>query len=156
MHKYELPIARNTQVYVNSQRTKPPYARELDFCFFTPPDQALIPAETCDTFFSLVEDGTMPAWVIALAPVDELEKNKQDKPTQRPRLWMSLGLALIAPKSNGEYVNVGMAIMDAGSIKTGVVTVWDADSDEAIDVIIESTENSVETELCLEIKKTIK
>ena len=151
LHKYELPIARNTQVYANSQRIKPPYAKATDFCFFTPEISARIPSDTCNAFLSLVREGVLPGWIISTCPVEDFKGNSNDDPIKRPRCWMSRTVALIAPRKGKETVHAGAIMLDPLGAKPGKVTVWDVDSGQAIDVVIPESSQKFELDVVWEV-----
>lgn len=152
LHKAELAVARNTQIYANSQRTKPPYANVLDFCFFTPPDAVRIPSSACDAFAELVAVDLMPAWAIALAPVDELRRGEKGQIVRKPRLLMCRGVALLAPHIMKDSLFVGLALLDDELVKPGdVVEVYDLDSPASYAIAVPDPMNAVESECYFEL-----
>lgn len=151
LHKYELPIARNTQVYANSQRTKPPYSKATDFCFFTPENSTRIPSDICNAFLSLVREGVLPGWVVSTTPVEDFKGGCNDDPVRRPRCWMSRTVVLIGPRKSKDTVHAGAAILDPLGAESGKVTVWDVDSNQAIDIIIPESSQKFELDVVWEI-----
>lgn len=129
-HSAELPIAQLTAIYVNSQKTKPPYARLYDFCLFKSEGESLIPPEICDTFLKLVDDNDIPSWAISLAPLDEIRKGKGNGRVMYPRLWMCRGLALIAPRLEEGVLTAGIVVAEDDH-PFGEVEVWDVDTQKS-------------------------
>lgn len=151
LHKYELPIARNTEVYANSQRLKPPYAKASDFCFFMSDTSARIPSDTCNAFLSLVRDGTLPSWAVSHSPVEDFKGNRNDDPVRRPRCWMSRTVTLISPRMGKGTVHAGAAILEPLDAKPGRVTVWDVDNNQAIDIIVPDSAKQFELDIVWEV-----
>lgn len=149
-HRNELPIAQNTAIYVNSQKTKPPYSSPLDFCFFSSGDEGKVNSEVCDCFLSLSRDGLLPSWVLEVAPVEDIRKNAKGEKVTAVRAWMTKGLLLLLPKMNLSAVKSGM-ILASVEHPVGKTTLWDVDTKKAYDLIIpkglESV--SVDTQLLL-------
>ena len=147
-HRAELPIALNTQVYANSQKTKPPYFELQDFCFFRPQEvDSKIPSDVCDAIFEMANQRVLPGWALALAPIEEMEKGRRGNPVTKPRLWMARGVALILPRISGNSVSAGMALIDNELVQQGFITLFDVDSEESHKVLISSTSNACETNI---------
>lgn len=132
-HFHELPIALNTAVYSNSQRTKPPYASEKDYCFFQPVN--LLPSEVCDCFQALIDEEILPTWCLEFAPVDELKKNRKEKVIAAPRAWMWQDLVLLCPRFEGRILTIGMAIA-SDEHPVGRTQIEDVDSGEVHTIIV--------------------
>lgn len=127
-HRNEIAIAQLTSVYANSQKLKPPYTSPADYFHFRPKENG-IPSWICNTFFDLSQSGDLPGWVISLAPVSELQRDRNDDPVSRPRLWLMRGIAAIAPRHTAFGLKVGMALIDE-DIKPGRYRLWDIDTSE--------------------------
>lgn len=82
----------------------------------------------------------MPSWAIVLAPIDELQSGANEEEPEKPRLWMAMGVALVAPRRTPMGLRCGLAISDGKQL--GRRRVYDADSDEFCDIIVPDGINS--------------
>ena len=154
-HRYELPIAQSTAIYVNSQKTQPPYSSPLDFCFFGSGDEGKIRSDVCDCFLNLSRDGLLPSWVLEVAPVEEIRKNTKGEKVTSVRAWMTKGLLLLLPTMSLSAVKVGM-VLSNGEHTTGKTTLWDIDSKRSHDLIIPKNLEPVSTDTQLLLFKPLR
>lgn len=105
----------------------------------------------CDAFAELLNEQIVPTWAVAIAPIEDLLKNKKGDKVPRPRLWMTRGIALFLPRYSSGSVFVELAVYDWSLAKTGLVTLWDIDSSESYEVLINNSSNDYETKISLDV-----
>ncbi|MBD2018665.1 hypothetical protein H6F43_00510 [Leptolyngbya sp. FACHB-36] len=130
LHMAELGIAQLCALFVNANRDpkKGEPAKAKDFCHFTPKESEIqINGAACDAFFSLAPDEKLPAWALALAPVDKLKAQRKNRPAPKPRAWASEDeVLLILPRVKGDRAVCSLAFV--GENVSGLVTLADVDS----------------------------
>lgn len=137
LHLQELGLATLTACFVNANRDpkKGEPAKPTDFFYFQ--NQALdgvnLPTGVCNSFFSLVQEGKMPGWVVPLAPISKLKENHTKAPVALPRAWHGEGILLLKPKLDGKRILAGMAIADHAE---GVVPLIDIDSGATYEIYL--------------------
>jgi hypothetical protein len=135
VHLTEQPIALNSAILSNSQRTKPPYAQPADFFIFEPKGKEL-PTELCDTFMALLREEIIPSWSIEFVPVDKLKEGAKGRSISTPRAWMCKGLILFLPRTTeGNLLQIEMVIAESDH-PVGKTQLWDVDSGESFSVIV--------------------
>lgn len=126
----ELGIAQLCALFVNANRDsrKGEPAKAKDFCHFTPKDAEIkLNGAACDAFFSLAPDEKMPAWALALAPIDKLKQQRKNRPAPMPRAWAGEDeVLLILPRVKGDRAVCSLAFV--GENVSGLVTLADVDS----------------------------
>lgn len=78
----------------------------------------------------------MPAWVVALAPVEKLNVARNGDRVSKPRAWIGEGVLLLLPKVNEEKVEFALGFIDEA---VGSVEVRDVDA--GVTFILELPEN---------------
>lgn len=67
----------------------------------------------------------MPAWAVAIAPIEKLRVGKDDGAISPVRAFVARGVLLVAPIVTGDKVKVSLALVDCTS---GAITVRNIDS----------------------------
>lgn len=140
-------MAQLIAVYVNSQKTKPPYYSAKDFLLFAPEIESGYSPDTANTFLSLSRENKLPPWAIAIAPVEEIRKAANDQPPRYPRALTCRGLILICPAIGLESVRSELVLAD-DDCPSGTVMMWDLDTGESFSLLVEGVpEGEVELRL---------
>lgn len=137
MHAAELSVAQLTSVYINSQKTKPPYSSPHDFCLFTPQPHHL-PSELGDIIYSLRRDNLLPNSAAAWLPWESIPK-KSDRLTIKKnlRILRTKGVWAIAPEIEGDFLFIPLAVVEI----FGAIRLHDPDTQIVYEVEIEKPPN---------------
>lgn len=107
LHLQELGIATLSALFANANRDpkKGMPASPADFFYFSREEkpEVEIPTLACDIFFALIAEEKLPAWVLDIAPIENLRKCRSKTPPTklpRPRAWIGEDLVLILPRVN--------------------------------------------------------
>lgn len=128
LHLHELGIATLTACFVNANRDpkKGEPAKPNDFFYFKPRSQDVkLDPVACDVFFSLVSDEQMPAWVVSIAPIEEMRKARGNGAVPKCRAWVRRGIMLLCPRIQGNKVVSPLVFVDGAE---GTIDVIDSDS----------------------------
>ena len=140
LHLAELGIATLTSCFVNANRDpKSSPAKPKDFFYFDKPegsDGVKISSSCANAFFSLVKDELMPAWVVALAPIEKLNAARNGDRVSKPRAWIGEGVLLLLPRVNEEKVEFTL-----GFVNEAVGSVEVRDVDAGVTFVLELPEN---------------
>lgn len=138
LHLQELAIAQLTSVYVNSQKTKPPYTSPKDFCLFRPSEQRFSPI-LCRVIKSLLREKKLPNWVIGWLPHDELTQGDtlpdHAVPVKHLRALMAPGVVIFSPNVTDNYIKFPLALIEGVQ---GSKRVYCIDTREHFDIEIPS------------------
>lgn len=130
LHMEELGIATLCALFVNANRDpkKGEPAKPADFCHFTPKDAEIkLNGAACDAFFSLVPEEKLPAWALAIAPIDKLKQQRRNQPPPMPRAWAGECEALlILPRVKNDRVVAPLVFV--GENVGGLIVLTDVDS----------------------------
>ncbi|MFB2769809.1 hypothetical protein ACE1AT_11050 [Pelatocladus sp. BLCC-F211] len=135
MHLQELGIATLTSCFVNANRDpKSEPAKPSDFFYFTPQDEddVRISPMAANAFFALADAGKLPAWAVAIAPIEKLKNACDGTPISSPRAWVGDGVVLILPSVDGDVVKFALGLVDSGD-----GDVVDVDSGEKFAVTVD-------------------
>lgn len=128
LFKQELGVASLSALFANANRDpKSDPFKPQQFCHWLPEVEAekRIPAAACDAFFSLINDGLMPAWAVPLCPIEQLKSNSINAPVKRPRALIGEGVLLLVPEFVGRVVTAQFALIDGVE---GVIDLKDPDT----------------------------
>jgi hypothetical protein len=113
LHLQELGISTLTACFVNSNRDpkKGEPAKPSDFFYFTcAEDAAQIPASAANSFFSLADNGLLPNWVVALAPIEKLVAARTHHAPPELRALIGEELIVLCPSIEGGIIKGAIAI----------------------------------------------
>lgn len=110
-HLSELSIAQFSAIYINSQKTKPPYCSPKDFCLFSASENKL-PQDLCDIIISCKQDNLLPSGAASWLPWEDISVQKGRKifPKESLRILRTKGIWGIAPKIEGNFIFVPICV----------------------------------------------
>ncbi|MFZ9301699.1 MAG: hypothetical protein ACO23V_12085 [Chitinophagaceae bacterium] len=149
MHLQEIAIAQLTAVYVNSQKTKPPYSTTKEFCHFWPKDEHYSFA-VCQTIISLIEDNLFPDWAASYLPVDQLGYRDRGFSVHKPRVLANAWIYVLCPVITEEnWLNAPLVFID--DKKAQFSKVYDLDSDRLYTIKLPSSTNLINRDVQWEL-----
>jgi hypothetical protein len=112
----ELGIATLTSQFFNANRDpkKGEPAKPSDFFYFQSQEEdgIHISAYVANTFFALTEQGKLPGWAVAIAPLERLLKAKDNSKIRNPQAWIGKNLVLICPTVKDGLVEFPLGFVD--------------------------------------------
>ena len=114
-HAAEMAIAQLTAVYINSQKTKPPYYSPQDFCLFAPKTDSQLPEKVVATIHNLRRDELLPVSAGAWLPwesIPALSSDRSLKIPKRLRMLRTRGAWAIAPEIEGNFIYIPIGVVE--------------------------------------------
>lgn len=154
-HAAELPIATLTATLTNlnidfkkSSRVKP-----QDFCYFAPTKSNIpISVSAANSFFSLIKDSKLPAWVLNLVPLDDLRKIKDiNSKTPKFRAMIGDGIMILAPEIHDEVLSSSLVIWENANSQVQLTDIDDGSFKFTVQTNIESDFEGYSTDVGLRI-----
>lgn len=148
-HLNELGVATLTSCFVNANRDpkKGKPAKPSDFFYFAGTD-ALNPA-IANSFFSLINDKLMPAWVVHAAPIDILKQAKTDGVhVKRRRMLLGEGVAVFCPDIEEKKIYSDFAVFN--DAPWGWQWLKDVDTEHEYEVFVVPSE--YDTQYCRDLR----
>ena len=108
----ELGISQLTCIYINSQKTKPPYYSPQDFCLFTPKKDA-ISQDLADIIWDLKRDNLLPNSAAAWLPWESIPPaSDRPIPPNKIRILRTRGVWAIAPQEEENFLFVPIGVVE--------------------------------------------
>lgn len=153
LHLREIAIAQLTAVYVNSQKTKPPYSTTKEFCHFWPKDEHYS-NEICQTILSLLEDNLFPDWAGNYIPIDQLGYRDRHFNVPKPRVLANPWIYILSPSiienDENNWLNAPLAFIEDRKDKK-YAEVYDLDTNKSYTVKLPSITNLINRDIQWEI-----
>lgn len=111
----ELGISTLISCFINANRDpKSAPTKPQDFFYHLPEeDRERIPANAANSFFRLAEEGKIPGWAVAIAPIDQLLKSKTEAPC-KPTIIVGENSIIINSKAQGNVLKFEFALVQKG------------------------------------------